>query len=217
MIDTSPKCLLMIEPSANVSAQPLIDGLTLRMAAALLKAQAAHKAAGQDGLYEQTKGQHRAASGARSDNVVWRIRSLLGSELETNSLAVHYLAWSRHEIPEAELEKLRKVLPLSFADAEDPAALALISPRGFAHPASAAHEQPSVAASLTKPDDALTLDQLLARIAARLPLGHEPELSGVRLSLRTLNVALGAAYGVAPAVVDVALTRARRGAAAEGD
>ena len=130
MICTSNASLLMIEPSANVSAEPVIDALTLRMAAALLKARAAHAAAPR-GLFMSTRGWHTAASGAMSDNVEWIVEAADAAiQLETNSLAVHYLAWSRHEVPAAELAKV-ELLPLDLADAEDLEVKKLINPAGF--------------------------------------------------------------------------------------
>lgn len=152
MINTSASSLLMIEPSANVSAEPVIDGLTLRMAAALLKARSAH-AATPGGLFTSTRGWHTASSGAMSDSLCWKVYlGALGAilppcEVETNSLAVHYLAWSRHEIPQSEIEKLHYFLPIGeLADPEDPAVLELVSPRGFKPPAQPAAAQEAAAA-----------------------------------------------------------------------
>lgn len=114
MIDESNRCLLMIEPSAATSAEPVIDGLTQRMAAAMNRAQRRHDGKLPGGPFSRTRGWHTAASGAHSDNVCWEVELLDGSMVETNSLAVHYLAYSREEIPAGELAKL-ELLPLEFA------------------------------------------------------------------------------------------------------
>lgn len=115
MINTSAACLLMIEPSASTSTEPVIDGLTQRMAAALNRAAKRHAGQLPGGPFMCTRGWHTAASGANSDNVCWQVELLGGSMVETNSLAVHYLAYSRDEIPVEELAKL-ELLPLDFAE-----------------------------------------------------------------------------------------------------
>lgn len=102
MQDFSNKYLLMIEPSASIAAEPVVDSLTRRMTAAL------NRAAKKD----FTRGWHTAASGAWSDNCTHVITMADGRQLETHSLAVHYVAYSRHEIPASELVKLEG-LPLT--------------------------------------------------------------------------------------------------------
>jgi hypothetical protein len=82
--------LLYIEPSAQTSEEPLIDETTQKMTAALRMAT----------VSERWRGIHRCACGVHSDNCDYA----LPSGHETNSLAIHYLALHREEIPTEHLE-----------------------------------------------------------------------------------------------------------------
>jgi hypothetical protein len=114
VIVLAPDHLLFIEPQLPCSAEPVIDEYTRRMAGALLSAskQAAYR------------GIHRCICGATSTNCNYIVRiqqRVAGSPwhgLLTNSLAVHYLALHRDEVPS---EELAKVLTLT-AEPADPTA-----------------------------------------------------------------------------------------------
>lgn len=88
--------ILMIEPSAKVSSQPLIDELTRKMTAAWRKRR--------DGN-EHFRGFHTCACGVHSDNNNHWVGN--GNSLLTNSLCIHYLAYHREDVSEAELKKVR--------------------------------------------------------------------------------------------------------------
>lgn len=95
--------LLMIEPTGTPTSEPLVDDLTRRMAGALTCAE----------KIRPTRGWH-ACTGrgcqANSDNVTHMVEGYA-----TNSLAVHYLAHHRDEVPHGELAK---VAALNGPDAE---------------------------------------------------------------------------------------------------
>ena len=99
MIDTNG--LLMIEPQRPASATPVIDEMTRKMTAAYRQSTPS-----QHGY----RGVHVCKCGAMSDNRDHYVNGVL-----TNSLAVHYLAHHRDEVPETELEKVRN---LKFGEAE---------------------------------------------------------------------------------------------------
>lgn len=82
--------LLFVEPQGLPSATPIVDDATLRMTAALRSAQKS------DDAY---RGVHTCKCGAVSDNV----NHFVDGRFTTNSLAVHYLALHRAEVPAAEL------------------------------------------------------------------------------------------------------------------
>ncbi len=90
------KSLLMINPTAQISAQPLVDELTRKMTAAWRNCRT-----NPDGYL----GFHTCACGAESDNKDHWIR-YQGGEGLTNSLCIHYLAFHRDEISEEELQKV---------------------------------------------------------------------------------------------------------------
>ena len=94
MHDESADQLLMIHPTLPPSREPVVDGLTRRMAGALSRAEHVHA----------TRGFHRCTGlGCRafSDNVTHLVDGYV-----TNSLAVHYLAHHRAEVPRGELAKV---------------------------------------------------------------------------------------------------------------
>lgn len=110
MIVLAPDHLLFIEPQLPRSAESLIDEYTCRMAGAMLSAnpQASYR------------GIHYCRCGATSTNCNYIVRigqRVAGSPwhgLLTNSLAVHYLALHREEVPP---DELLKVLTLTAAPA----------------------------------------------------------------------------------------------------
>lgn len=102
MITGSDDSVLYIKPSAKVTAEPDIDKLTRKMAAAF-------RAARETGVH--WRGYHLCRCGAASTNTDY---ALPGGGY-TNSLCVHYLAFHRDEVPPAELAK---VAALTSGEAE---------------------------------------------------------------------------------------------------
>jgi hypothetical protein len=94
--------MLFIEPKGMPTDEPVIDELTMRMAAALRKAT-------QPTNYFQL-GLHTCVCGALSEAQ----DAILENGLRTNTLCVHYLAYHRSEVPEADIEMVR-ALPSEFA------------------------------------------------------------------------------------------------------
>lgn len=103
MIDANG--ILMIEPSSQVTAQPVVDEATRKMSAALRQARPG----------DSTNGFHLCACGVSSGDTELWIMDGAGQLRLTNSLAVHYLAFHRPEITAAELSK---VYALSDGEAE---------------------------------------------------------------------------------------------------
>jgi hypothetical protein len=87
-VDTGRIGLLFVEPIAPCSPVPLIDEATRRMAGALRQGRT------DDGY----RGTHIARCGARSD-----CRNHFFGPFVTNSLAVHYLAHHRDDVPADEV------------------------------------------------------------------------------------------------------------------
>jgi hypothetical protein len=96
MID--PKGLLMIEPKSAKCEPTLIDPLTMKMAGALK-----HASRG-----VRSRGFHCCACGVISGNCELFVE-LDGKPVLTNSLAVHYLACHRSEVPYSEIEKVERL------------------------------------------------------------------------------------------------------------
>jgi hypothetical protein len=96
MID--PKGLLMIEPRHGCDPETLVDGYVMKMAGALKHARRG----------PAWKGIHMCRCGAGSGNCDLIVR-LDGKDIVTNSLAVHYLACHRGEVPVTELEKVDRL------------------------------------------------------------------------------------------------------------
>lgn len=97
--------ILMIEPLGYASEEPVIDEATQRMTAAWRQATPS--------TYGY-RGTHQCVCGARSDNKdYWVVVD--GENRLTNSLAVHYLAYHRRDVPEHELAKVLQ-LPYGMAD-----------------------------------------------------------------------------------------------------
>lgn len=103
MIDSEE--LLMIEPSGEVSEEPVIDELVRKMTAAWRAREVS------DYRY---KGFHICACGAWSDNFDHFV-SVRGELLTTNSLCIHYLAFHRADVPDEEIDKVRA---LTYGEAE---------------------------------------------------------------------------------------------------
>lgn len=96
--------VLFIEPAAQASSEPLIDRYTRHMAGAL-------RAATPPPVAARFGGVHTCVCGATSANYnldVWSHRLLRFGRrrVQTNTLAVHYLAHHRDEVPAHELAKV---------------------------------------------------------------------------------------------------------------
>lgn len=113
MIVEGDSHILFIEPSRLPAEEPVIDGVTRKMAAAFRKA---------IGIMA-TKGWHTCSCGAASSNVTHQ----LTDGQVTNSLCVHYLAYHRNEVSR---DEIRKVLLLNCGEVE-PTDEELHIPQGF--------------------------------------------------------------------------------------
>ena len=82
--------MLYIVPKNSPSEEPIIDELTMKMAASLRRATLPHR---------HSLGFHTCVCGAQSDSTDF----ILPNGLRTNSLCVHYLAYHRAEIEAGEL------------------------------------------------------------------------------------------------------------------
>lgn len=99
--------LLMIERVSRPSETPVLDNLTRKMTGAWRERRVS------DYMY---KGLHFCDNcGVSSDNRDHWVKSEDGRELLTNSLAVHYLAFHRVDVP---TDELAKVASLVAAEAE---------------------------------------------------------------------------------------------------
>jgi hypothetical protein len=96
VISTAARRLLFIHPVDPLESQAVIDAYTLRMTGALRAARHG----------DSWRGVHTCSCGARSSSWDYLVRTAHKRELITNSLAIHYLAHHRHEVPEAELAKV---------------------------------------------------------------------------------------------------------------
>jgi len=114
MVSNNPRHLLFIEPR-NTTAQPVIDEMTRKIAAAFRQAAPPH--IGYKGIHGCTGN----GCGALSSNLDY----MLPNGLLTNSLCVHYLAFHRDEVPESEMAKVRE---LYFGEVE-PTDKELAAPR----------------------------------------------------------------------------------------
>ena len=92
--------LLMLVPKNGASAEPVIDEVTRKMAAALRN----HSRNGR-----VSRGLHVCRCGAFSDNSEHWIKDDKGGEYLSNSLAVHYVAYHRDEVPKEELQKIAEL------------------------------------------------------------------------------------------------------------
>jgi hypothetical protein len=103
MICEGNEAILFIEPSKEIDIEPVLDELTKKMAAAL---DCSEKGAWcGNNIFEDDcwLGLHVCACGAESRSVDFK----LPNGQFTNSLATHYLAYHRKDVPEAELAKVR--------------------------------------------------------------------------------------------------------------
>ena len=96
MIISDDEHILFIEPRHEASEVPVRDDLSMKMREAIMGARESDYVAA---------GVHFCKCGAVSDPLDW----ILPTGQVTNSLAVHYLEYHRDEIPESELEKVRKL------------------------------------------------------------------------------------------------------------
>jgi len=94
--------LLMIVPSARTSPEPLIDELTRKMTAAWRN---------RDSSDYAYMGVHVCGCHARSDNKDHWVRCPSPNQEFhlTNSLCIHYLAFHRADVPQTELDKVRRL------------------------------------------------------------------------------------------------------------
>jgi hypothetical protein len=123
MIHSDSRHLLFIHPKA-ASPMPVIDTLTRKMAGAWK----AHE----HGMSEY-RGFHRCTGcDAESDNRDHFVVIVTGARLLTNSLAIHYLAHHRADVPR---DELAKVASLAAEEVDPPAKL--LKPRWYSsrHPA----------------------------------------------------------------------------------
>ena len=91
---TSDKYLLQIEPRHDRGLYPVEDELTVKMWRLL-------QAAKIGAMY---RGWHTCICGQASGSA-----DLIVGPYITNSLAGHYLVWHRGEVPESEIDKLRRL------------------------------------------------------------------------------------------------------------
>jgi hypothetical protein len=96
MIVTENTHILFIEPTGKKS-EPIKDSLTNKVSNAMLSATF--------NPYRVYKGWHTCVCGEHSDNKEW----VLPNGQIINSLAYHYIAEHRDEVPEFELEKIRNL------------------------------------------------------------------------------------------------------------
>ena len=101
--------LLFIKPQNPPSQQPVVDELTGKVVAALREAEAGALLLDRFFPGVSSKGRHLCSCGAASTAQDYQ---LPGGEV-TNSLAGHYLAWHRSEIPQSQLERVKR-LPVSY-------------------------------------------------------------------------------------------------------
>jgi hypothetical protein len=101
------KGLLFIEPTQPASKEPVIDGLTRRMTAAL-NGSVGGTNDGWQGAFRPGggwRGVHTCVCGVNSSNRNFQLED----GTITNSLCIHYLAHHRDEIPKSELDKVRSL------------------------------------------------------------------------------------------------------------
>lgn len=127
-----PDCkegLLYIEPKLPPSPEPLIDGLTKRMAYELRTATIPSNRKWYRGEHTCTSpGCQRGAPGKFPYVTSTNFDVTLSTGRKTNSLAVHYLAYHRQEVPKAMLELLEREL---YSNTFDPQPVDLLPPEGF--------------------------------------------------------------------------------------
>ena len=92
--------LLFIEPVADATEEPVLDELTGKMAGAWQ-----HRR-----VSGSWRGFHICSCGAHSDHQDYSLKTTDGQELKTNSLALHYLAYHRSEVPRRERAKVMRLI-----------------------------------------------------------------------------------------------------------
>lgn len=96
--------LLYVRPERwNIPEHPIIDDLTMRVAAIL-------KHATPGGREHSYHGSHMCVCGAVSKSFDYLISWPPLQGMLTNSLCVHYVAFHRDEVPEIEIERVRAVV-----------------------------------------------------------------------------------------------------------
>ena len=115
MQSTKAAHLLFIEPVGPCAAEPLIDDVTRKLAGAWRQ-----RAVSEFGY----RGVHAAHCGARSDIFDHYLLIDEGGPraIVTNSLALHYVAYHRSEVPPFELDKIERLI----AEPVDPTAAELL-------------------------------------------------------------------------------------------
>ncbi len=105
--------LLYIESKNQKSKQPVLDEKTKKMTAAFKDSKGTGVAFSDRKFLDgaTTFGFHACICGAHSTSVDY----LLPGGIVTNYLCVHYLAWHRSEVPQAEIDKI-DLLPNKFAE-----------------------------------------------------------------------------------------------------
>lgn len=105
--------LMFIEPVSPPSNVPVVDELTKKMVVALKWTKDGIMVKGRviPGLY---RGVHTCTCGATSSNQDHLLLVQDPVRL-TNSLASHYLAWHRNEVPESELAKVAQLKQPTFS------------------------------------------------------------------------------------------------------
>jgi hypothetical protein len=98
VIQLDPQHLLFMEPRQPASRDPIIDDYTRRMAGALRVAEIPPRST-------WNRGRHDCICRMSSACYDLDVATTHGT-LKTNSLAVHYLAHHRGEVPESELAKV---------------------------------------------------------------------------------------------------------------
>lgn len=99
MISNNPKNLMYIEPKNKKTETPVNDYLTKYAEYLETKFK--------DNPGPAYRGFHTCACGCRSHSRDYYV-SVAGKQMMTNSLLVHYVRDHRSEVPEEELEKLKK-------------------------------------------------------------------------------------------------------------
>jgi len=106
------RMVLYLEPCKDRTAKPIIDGLTRKITASLRKAKNVN------GMF----GWHTEPCGCNSSCCDHQ----LPNGLVTNSLAIHYIAFHRHEIPTEDIELIE-----ALADGEEEPTVSELWPQFF--------------------------------------------------------------------------------------
>ncbi|MFZ3031654.1 MAG: hypothetical protein WA082_01335 [Candidatus Moraniibacteriota bacterium] len=93
--ESGPKQLLFIEPNMEAAPRPVLDEITRKMAASFAHAEE---------YGPRSRGFHICKCGAQSTNTDYK----LPNDMVTNSLAVHYVAMHREEVPQEMLDEITR-------------------------------------------------------------------------------------------------------------